>query len=486
MKPLVFCLVAALFARYTVYAQSAGSPAGEVPDVARLLAGFLENDISLKELAIKAQQAELGRRQTGIANGFDLSLSTGAMSFYSENGAAAFSVTPRAELSFPQFNSTKLGLAVPMRVNADEDGAYAGGVNEGGLTVENAQLTLSTTLIGSAGKQRTVTLLRSDRAVLEARRALARRGRTAEKEFYERLRSLYESTVQVLTLENTAYTKEIDMALAQAQGYAPSSVQYRTVELEAADAHRAAQEQRRKLQRGIGLFARDCGLTALADLPQLIPQADLEAGPEFGQAGDRERFTEVEAAQWAQYIGGLSRSAGGQVELSAEGGLTANNTRVDGSMSADAGLTLGWRGLSLSAGTQVPISGGGSPAFTLSLGLNTGKQRLGALSGEEKALAAESEALALMTAERNWDDTVDSVRTERADLVWEQKRLLEQYGLYRELAADTAVQYQNGMVTESEYRKAITNEERAKYQILAADVQNMIHLINTALYFVEE
>jgi hypothetical protein len=70
--------------------------------------------------------------------------------------------------------------------------------------------------------------------------------------------------------------------------------------------------------------------------------------------------------------------------------------------------------------------------------------------------------------------------------VWERRRLAEQYELYRELAEDTAILYQNGIVTESEYRKAITNEQRAYYQILAADVQNLIHLIDAALYVVEE
>jgi hypothetical protein len=479
VKALVCCL-AAFFVCYAAYAQNGAEE--ELPDVANLLAGFLENDIELRELAIKARQAELGRRQAGIENGFDLTLSTGTMSFYSENGEAAFSVTPGAELSFPRFNSTTLGVSVPMTMNSGGNS----GAGENNPVVENARLTLSTALISPAGKQRTVTLLRSDRALLEARRALARRGRTAEREFYERLRSLYESTVQVLTLENTAYTKEIDMALVRSQGYAPSSVQYRTVELEAADAHRTAQEQRRRLRRDISLFARDCGLSALAGLPQRIPQTDLEAAPEFGGEGDRERFTEIEAAQWARYIGDLSRNAEGQVELSAQGGLTANNTHVDGSMSADAGLTLSWRGVSLSAGTELPLNGGRSAAFTLSFGLNTGRQRLGALSGEGKALAAESEALALRRAERSWDDTVDSVRTERADLMWERRRLAEQYELYRELARDTTIQYQSGVVTESEYRKAITNEQRAHYQILAADVQNLIHLIDAALYVVEE
>lgn len=469
---------AVLFAGYAAFAQSAG--AEDAVDAARLLAGFLENDIQLKQLAIKAREAELGRKEAGIENGFDLTLSTGTMTLYAasdEPGATAFSVTPQAELSFPQYNGAKLGVTVPVTVSS-------GGGNENDVAVENAQVALSATLLGPAGKQRTVALLKADRAVLEARRALTRRGREAEKAFYERLRSLYVGAVEALELENTAYTKEMEMALALAQGYAPSSARYRTVELEAADARRAAQEQRRKLRREAGIFARDCGYAGDADalMPLLLPEADLEGAPEFGTADERERFTEIEAAQWARHIGALSREADGEAALSAEGGFTANNTRVDGRMSADAGLTLSWRGLSLSAGAQVPVSGGGRTAFTLSLGLNTGKQRRGALSGEEKALAAESEALALQTAERNWADTVDAVRAERADLVWERKRLAEQYALYRELAEDTAAQYRNGLVTESEYRKALTNEQRAWYQILAADAQNLIHLINTKLY----
>jgi hypothetical protein len=489
-------LAVLLLVGYAADAQSGGTEdvagAAHQADAARLLAGFLENDIELKDLAIKARQAELGRKQTGIENGFDLTLSTGTMTVYTasdEPGATAFSVTPTAEFSFPPLNGAKLGVTVPLTVSEGGTGNKQG--ND--VAVENAQVTLSATLIGPARKQRTVALLKSDRAVLEAHRALLRRGRAAEKEFYERLRSLYESAVEVLTLENTAYTKEMDMAVARAQGYTPSSVQYRTVELEAADAHRAAQEQQRKLKRDTGLFARDCGVDAetLSDLPSLLPQADLETAPEFGSGSDRERFTEIEAAQWARHIGALSREATGDFELSAQGGVTANNTRINGvgdRVSADAGLTLNWRGLSLSVGTQIPVTdtANSRAAFTLSLGLNTGKQRLGALSGEEKVLAAESEALALQTAERNWEETVDTVRAERADLVWERKRLAEQYALYRELALDTTAQFQSGLVTESEYRKAVTNEQRARYEILAADARSLVHLINTGLYIVEE
>jgi hypothetical protein len=476
---------------YTTDAQSTDGGSGGTPDVARLLAGFLENDIEIKELAIKARQAELGQRQTGIENGFDLTLSTGTMAVYTADGATTLSVTPKGEFSFPQLNGAKLDVTVPLTVSSDGNGDD--------VAVENAQVALSAALIGPAGKQRTVTLLKADRALLEARRALLRRGRTAEKAFYERLGSLYESAVQVLTLEDTAYTKEIDMAVARAQGHAPSSVRYRTVELEAAAAHRAAQEQQRQLKRDMSLFARDCGLgdaEAFIVLPAVLPQTDLETAPEFGTNGEREFFTEIEAARWARYIGALSREATGGFELSAEGGITANNTRVDGGVSADAGLTFGWRGISVSVGTQVPLTGsgggtsgissGGKPAFTLSLGFNAGKQRLGTLSGEEKALAAESEALALQTAERNWEVIVDAVRAERSSLVWERARLTEQHTLYRELAEDATAQYRDGLVTESEYRKALANEQRLSYEILAVDAKSLVHLINTGLYSVED
>jgi hypothetical protein len=238
----------------------------------------------------------------------------------------------------------------------------------------------------------------------------------------------------------------------------------------------------------MSLFARDCGIDTLAALPLLLPQTGIETAPEFGGGNDRGRFVEIEAAQWARHIGALSREASGGFELNAEGGFTANNTRVDGQVSADAGLTLNWRGISVSAGTQVPITGdtGGRAAVTLSLGLNTGKQRLGALSGEEKALAAESEALTLQTAERKWEETVDTVRAERADLVWERKRLAEQYELYRELAEDAAAQYRDGLITESEYLKAAVNEQRARYEILVADTKSLVHLIEAELYMVED
>jgi hypothetical protein len=452
---------------------------GEDSAVLRLLAGFLENDTQLQELAIKAWQADLGRDRAGIENGFDITLSSGTMRLYSENGTTAFSVEPEAALSVPGLNSTSLSVSIPMAVKPE--------TGEQNLTLENTRLSLSTAIVSSSGKQREVVLLKADRALLEARRALERRGLSAEKEFYETLSTLYEGAIEALSTEEEAYTKEIELALAQKQGYSPSSVYYRTIQMEAADAHRSAEEQRRSLERRTAAFARNCGIAALVKLPQSLPAANFEDLGEFGQDDEKSRFTEIESARWNSYIGGLSRNAEGNLELSAQSGVTVNNSNLDNRTSVDAGLTLGWKGLSLSAGSQVPLSGNDrNPAFTLSLSFNAGKQRIAALTGAEKSLEAELELLAVVNAEKAWEETIDSMRSEQSDLLWEKNRLTEQYDLYRELAEDTAVWYERGVITESEYRKAITNEERARYRLLAADVKIRIYLVDSALYFVED
>jgi hypothetical protein len=443
------------------------------PEALRLLAGYLENDMELQSLSIKLRQAEIGRERTGINNGFDLTLSSGTMILYAENGATAFSVEPEATLSFPALNSTKLSVSMPIAVETGED-----------LSMVNTSFALSTALLGSAGKQREVALLQADRTLLEAQRALTRRGLSAEREFYEILQLLYEGTVTALTYEEEAYTKEIELALAQKQGYSASSVYYRTKQLEAADKHRIAEEQRRTLERVMALFARDCGLASLSALPESLPPADLDDVPEFGLDVEKSHFTEIESARWNNYIGTLERNAAGNWELSAKLGITTNNSNLDSRTSADAGLILDWKGVSISAGSQFPLSGSDKdPAFTLSLGFNAGKQRTAALTDAEKSLAAAAETLALKSAERSWEETVEDMRSERRDLLWEKKRLTEQAELYRELAAETTTWYERGMVTDSDYRVALGNEERARFRLLALDVKNRIYLINSALYF---
>jgi hypothetical protein len=457
----------------------AGAQNSEVPGshVPRLLAGFLENDVQLQELAVKMRLAEIGRQRTGIENGFDLVLSSGVMRFYSVNDGAVFSVEPEAKFAFPMFNNTSVSVSAPA--------AFAAGASGQSAASENTKISLSTDIVSSAGKQRKVDLLKADRVLLEARRAISKRALSAEKEFYGALRELYENLIEALTFEEEAYTKEIELAMAQKQGYAASSVYYRTIQLEALDAHRAAMEQRRTLERKLAALGRDCGF-ALEAVPD-VPPLDGENSPEFGLEDEKSRFSEIESARWNSYIGELSREASGNLTVSAQGGVTAGNTYLGNGTSADAGLTVNWKGMSLSLGSQIPVSGAeNSPVFTISLGYNLNNWRTADLSDAEKSLQAEAEALTLKTAEKNWENTVDSMRLERSDALWEMKRLYEQSELYQSLSEDTNEWFERGVVSESERRKAAANAERSRFRLLAANVRLRVLFIDWALFFAGE
>lgn len=481
MKPLVFILTLAL-AFAPRHARAENSATGEDDGfVLRLLAGYLNNDPQLQELAVRARMAETGRERAGLENGFDIELSSGMMRLYYRSAAAnasggwIFSAEPKATLKFPMFNNTSVSVSSPVTFEANETGRNA--------SPEDVKISLSTDIVSSAGKQRKAVLLKAERALLEARRAISRRGLAAEREFYDTLRQLYESAIQALTFEEEAYTKEIEFAMAQRQGYSASSVYYRTLQLEAADAHRAASEQRRAIERNTASFARDCGIPIDA-LPEAVPKMDAENAPEFGREEDRSRFAEIESAIWNSYIGALSRSASGHLTLSAQGGVTAGNSYLGKETSADVGLTLGWKGVSLSVESQIPVSGPEKrPALSLSLAYNMNRQRLAPLDDAEKSLQAESEAIAFKTANRSWENAVDSMRTEREDLIWEVKRHHEQYELYRELSEETDEWFGRGAVTESERRKARANVERARLRILAADIRIRILFIDWSLKF---
>jgi hypothetical protein len=469
-------ITAAFFLHPAVFAEDG------VPAIERLLAGYLENDAALRELAVKTRQAELARERAGIKQGFDFNLSTGNTRLSFENGGTELSVAPKAELSLPALNGTSLIFSTPMVVE--------GGGSGSGFALENAQLSLSTNITSKYRKQREITLLKADRALLEARRALNERALLAEKTFFETLRSLYDAEIQALSNEENAYTKEIELAVAVSQGHPPSSVKYRTLKLEAEDALRAAEEERRLLARKIAGFSRDCGLEFNV-MPQYKAQSvegnALESEADFGQDEQKPRFSAVESAKWRAFLGKLERDAAGDLEIKAQGGFTAWNTNFDKQLSADAGITLDWKGMIFALGTQVPIYGEEKyPAFSLSLGFQAGKHRAAALTGEEKRLAAETESLAVMNASRAWEDAVDTVRDERDGLIWEKQRLAQQHTLYAELLRDTQALYNQGYISESEYGKTVANEKRAKYRLLAVEVKIRVHLINSALYFVEE
>lgn len=477
------CFISAfLCAALTLAAVTAGAE----EDIAALLAGRLEQDSALKTRAIELRQAELTHSETTVTNGFSVKLNTGALLFRFD-GEGTFQAEPTITLELPAANNAALTVSAPLTVSG---GAAA--------DTSNTTFTLSADITGNSRKKRTVELLQAGRAVTEARRALQKRALETEKEFYQALRGLYEQEAALHTKNETRWTEELEFTVVRAQGYDESSATFRAARMELAKAEREAAEAERRLRRDIAVFARDCGRESMDALPRSVP-APSSGPPEEGGllslAGfDSSLYTELESARWRRYINTLSREADGELGVRLEGGGTLDNTsfrsgtgETGGTHSLNAGVSLSWRGLTLSGGLEFPLGGGGGvPALKLSVGLDSETLALAPLKKQQNALAAQKELIEIENSGKTWDDLLASTERERSDLLWQRKERAEQFELYGELESDMLIWFEQGVIPESEYRRAEANRENARYNCLITDTDMILYQIEISLYIIME
>lgn len=447
--------------------------------IAELLAGRIEYDSELKTRAIELRQAELSQSQTALTNGFSVKLNTGTL-FFRFAGERSFEAEPSISLELPAANNAALTVSSPLLVSSGD-----------GVTASNTAFTLSVDITGNDRKKRTVELLQAGRAVTEAVRALQNRALETEKEFYQALRGLYEQEAALHTKNETRWTEELEFARVRAQGYDEGSATFRTARMELAKAEREALEAERLLRRNIAVFARDCGRETLAALPQSVPapsSGDLLSLAAF----DRSRYTELESAEWRRYINNLSREADGELGVRVEGGGTLNNTAFqsgtgDGTHSLNAGVSLSWRGLTLSGGLEFPLGAGAdSPAIKLSVGMDSKSLLSAPLKRQQNALAAQKELIEIENSGRTWDDLLAETDRNRSDLLWQRDERAEQFELYSELEADMRGWFERGIIPESEYRRAEANKENARYNCLITDTDMILYQIEVSLYIIAE
>ncbi|GHT48398.1 hypothetical protein FACS1894102_1350 [Spirochaetia bacterium] len=454
-------------------------------DVKALLAGYLQNDITLQELAIKVKQAELGLGKTGIQTGVALELSTGQLWISGDDKGGVFKIAPNAKVAAPLLNNTSISLS------ADASG------KSGETKMDNAGLSVSTAIITNNVKKSKLSLILAERALKTAKLDLQKRLLQSEKDFYTELSSIYEAAVSSFTLQDDAFTKEIELKVALVQGYGENSVRYRTVLLESLAKKRDAEQQMREFERKKAEFFTDCGIEN-GILPDIILQNTeaekqnhettgtilLNTVPSFSEQ-DSGNFSEIEAAQWAHYSGELTRKADGALELNFNGGFTLNNTLFDRNTSINSGLTMAFKGITATLGTEIPLSDDQKPALTLSIGLNLNTLRLNSINESEKLLNAESEMLAIQKAQKLWQTTSVNMAKTKEDLAWESKEKAEHAELYKILESDTTEYYKSGFVTESEYKNAQTASLKSAYQCLLSDIKIIQYVIDYRLYFTQ-
>ncbi|MDR2343390.1 MAG: hypothetical protein LBD86_02515 [Spirochaetaceae bacterium] len=460
--------------------------AEEGEGIAALLTGRIEHDSELKTRAIELRQAELSLSRTELENGFSVKLNTGTLFFFFDGARPfEFEAEPSISLELPAANNAELKVSSPLLMSGAD-----------GVTASNTALTLSADITGNARKKRTVELLQAERTVTEARRGMQKRALETEKEFYQALRDLYEQEAALHTKNETRWTEELEFAQVRVQGYDEGSATFRTARMELAKAEREALEAERLLRRNMAVFARNCGRENIDSLPGTVP-APSSGPPEDGGLlsladFDRSRYTELESAEWQRYINTLSRQADGELGVRLEGGTTLNNTafqnRAEGGVhSLNAGVSLSWRGFTLSGGFEFPLGAGNSvPALKLSLGLDSETLALAPLKKEENALAAQKELIGIENSVRDWDDLLAETDRNRSDLLWQRQERAEQFELYSELLADMRGWFEQGIVAESEYRRAEANRENARYNCLITDTDMILYQIGVYLYIIAE
>lgn len=451
------------------------------------MAAYIANHREIQTLLIQLQQRELSHQSTKISQGVKLNLSTGTISI----GSSIIRSDPSLTVSLPRLNGTYVEAQVPLQFSTANAGSREAAGAQG---LQGASVSIGTEILGGSGKAAKLSLLKSERSLLEAQRGIQNQALTVEREFYTTIKDLYSSYASLLSSQSAVYTKELDLQTLRVQGYGAGSTRYRTTQLEVLSAQRTADRQQRNLQRELELFAQKCRLAAgTLSLENLSSAAALVAATGILDTlplRPIEEYTAMESAQWSLATTQMELDADFPVTLTAEAGYTYQNQSVAaGSQpdTVDAALSLQALGGRLTSGIAIPIAGEEhGPTAQLSLSWSPNDMRTQSLQRQQNRLNLDLARLKIQDAEEDYKEAVENAELTWEDLLWSRQVALEEAELYRQLAEDTISLYNQGMTSETEYRQALVNRNRAEIQCEVADLELLLHCISTRQLFVQE
>lgn len=448
----------------------------EAVPTSELLVSYLENDTNLKNQTIETQKAQLSLESTEISNGFDIALSTGTFTVRAENGGASISVRPSVQATIPQASN--------LVVSASTEYSYDSNSSE----FENIKLNASVDIISSTGMQRKITLLKAERSYEEAQRKLTKQALNSEKQFYTELKGLLNSINSIISQERSLYTNKIDLSKVAAQGYSKNSSTYRLAQMKVVNSEYDVAKAKRSLIHDFIVFYKNCGydinLADNIDVYSLIPSDIQEVVPLKFEDFDEALYADIESAQWNYQINSMERETFKAFSLTGNGGVTFNNAST-GTTTLDAGLSSKFGGLSVSAGINVPIESGSSPAFTLSASLSPNTFRQNKITLQKYDLAEQQDLMNIETAKKNYETKKIDVQQQLSDLYWEKNSNNESYELYAGVEKDLASYYRAGVITESEYYSAKVNTQSAKVKKVVNAIEFIIYNDELSAMFVE-
>lgn len=426
------------------------------------LAGFVNNDLELRTLAKEVQKASLALKGTKLDEGVELKISTGSIQVFSSGDDYAVRMNPSASVTIPQARLLTLSAATKLNSASDVD------------TATDTKLALSLSIIGSEDARRKVSLLVSERALLVAKRNLATRALSCEKDYYTKLKELYTSYLDILKTQKSLYDDKIDEEALRAKGFSASSSKYRLAQMKVATGEHDILTKTRKLKADCAVFASLCSADfALEDnfedfLPKTVQSVQLLSISDF----EKDDYTKTELALYNKRLGALKRLAAKTFTLKVNGGYTFNN-EVNSEDTIDAGLSGGVNGVELSAGVSVSPRDP-TPLYTMGASLNPMQIAKRRITKQSEKCEEEEELIAVSASRQDFDTDFIQKTNARFNLLWEEQTAKERFEVYTDTERDMEKSFQAGVISESEYLQSKVNKEECRIQILSNAIDKII------------
>lgn len=450
----------------------------EKKSVQELLLPYIESDVELNNLAISVEKSKLSNLSVKIDNGINLELSTGNVILRFGGDNSKFQITPSAKISLPQ--AQNLGIAANSQI----------AVQNGQTDFSNTSISLNAEVIGESKMRRNITVLKSERQLVESERALKKRTAAVEKEFYTELKELLSKISSILSKEDSLYTDKINFEKIKAQGYSSSSSTYRLAQMKVYSDTHDIQTMKHSLIHSFIVFYKKCGfdieISDDQDFLELIPTDIPLPNALNAEDYDKNLYIQIESAVWNNKINSMEREVSKFFTLSANGGYTFNNTSTD-SNTVDAGVSSKIGGATVGAGVSIPVSGDSkNPAVSLSATVVPNNFRKEKITKQINIFSEQQELLAIETANQNYETSIVDSKETLSDINWQKQTLSESYDMYCDLEKDMALYFKNGIISESEYLSAKSNMELYKIKLLICDIDLIIYNSDVQNMFVSE
>lgn len=441
-------------------------------------ANYLANDIKLKKLALEVQKIQLESEKSAVNNGLTCKLSTGNIVFRTNGDDSTVTFTPNASVSVPQAANLSLSASSEIKI---------GSLTENEKENNVVTLKVSVDLLSGISEKRKVALLKAERNVLEAKRAFQNRALEVEQEYFKELRELYSAASSIVSAQKELYEDTIKFEEIKAKGYSAGSSKYRSAQMEVLSDEHDIETKIRNLDHDCVVFAKKCGSDYK---PEMHPEDFLPAElplvvPVDVLSFDRNDFSKIENAIWEQKINGMERKTQKDLTLSANGGYTFNNSNTTTSAdTVNAGLDLGFKGITLGGGISIPIGEENTnPVYTISASIEPNQIRLRNIEKKQNNISEKEEELSVKSAMDDYETAVVDQQTSLADLQWSMKTTEETYLMYVDLEQDMAKLLEQGVTTRSEYLAAKSNLRLYEIKKLLNEIDLILYNDGTKLLF---